>query len=483
MQAVHTHVCTPRGRDPLPQDTRTAEGQQRGDVPTSTHTLCARTCSPTQNTSPTFGKDVNCPVRPFPQVSAPRLGDWGDGGGVRAPGEGSLPPPRLQRAEAEAGVGGLGLGSARGSGGALRGNPSAPVPWERRARPAPYVKNSAAAGTASRGCRGAGAPGLRGPGSVTGQGPGGGRRGDLRAGGPGAPVPFSESESQLAQPRALVVSPLIRAGVLSGATQPSGPQLEGPSPLGCEFEAPLAPPARRTPPRRRRANSAPTWLSWRRAARAFTSAWGGVRGPRPAAAGRSRLYHRRGAQPLRPVPPRRPGGGGAATPPRPAPPQRDSPGVPAPRPWPRRDSTQGSAGPPPHGLCLGWPCRGGGQERKEVGLDHLCTHSYPLQQWGAKNRLGSLLNVQNPRPHPGQIPQSGEGFGDLRFKQGPKRSWCRVHGLRFQKLSALHGRRINFGRRREGGGESRKPALGSSEYLIFASFTHSPNSRCSTLGS
>lgn len=75
-----------------------------------------------------------------------------------------------------------GLGPQRlGGGGSLRGNPSAPVPWERRVRPAPYVKNSAAAGTASGGCWGAGgASRLRGPGWETGRGPG--RRGEGTSG-------------------------------------------------------------------------------------------------------------------------------------------------------------------------------------------------------------------------------------------------------------------------------------------------------------
>lgn len=49
---------------------------------------------------------------------------------------------------------GIPKGEGRGeSGGSLGCNPSALVPWERRVRPAPYVKNSGEAGaTASSGC-------------------------------------------------------------------------------------------------------------------------------------------------------------------------------------------------------------------------------------------------------------------------------------------------------------------------------------------
>lgn len=213
------------------------------------------------------------------------------------------------------------------------------MPWERRDRPAPYVKNSAAAGTASSGCWGAGAPRLRGArlGAWTGSCQGAERG----APGPGVRVPFSESESQLAQPAALVVSPLIRAGFLSGATQPSGPQVGRTLTPGMRVRGPPRPrPAAGTtrppaPPCRRRANSAPTCRSWRRAARAVTSAWGGVQGPRPAAAGCSRLYHRLGARPLRPVPPRRPA----------------APAGEEPRPRPVQPRPSGTApGSPPRGL-------------------------------------------------------------------------------------------------------------------------------------
>lgn len=157
-------------------------------------------------------------------------------------------------------------------------------------------------------------------------------------------------------------------------------------------------------------------------ARAVTSAWGGVQGPRPAAAGGSRLYHRLGARPLRPVPPRRPppGGGGAATPPRPAPPQRDSPGVPAPRPWPLSDSRQGSAHPPPHGLCRGWgwQCWGGGQREEGSGSGPSVHPQLPAPAMGRpddlgpyRNHWGSLLAVQDPGPPPGRFSSPGRGSG------------------------------------------------------------------------
>lgn len=60
---------------------------------------------------------------------------------------------------------GIPKGEGRGeSGGSLGCNPSALVPWERRVRPAPYVKNSGEAGaTASSGCWGVGVSRLRGP--------------------------------------------------------------------------------------------------------------------------------------------------------------------------------------------------------------------------------------------------------------------------------------------------------------------------------
>lgn len=120
-------------------------------------------------------------------------------------------------------------------------------------------------------------------------------------------------------------------------------------------------------------------------------AWGGVQGPRPAAAGRSRLYHRLGAQPLRPVPPSRPGGGGAATPPRPAPPKQGSPGVPAPRTWPLNDFTAGLSRPAAScpssrvGVTvLRWGSQRGKMGGSELlGLDPLCIRIYPFQQWGS----------------------------------------------------------------------------------------------------
>lgn len=105
-----------------------------------------------------------------------------------------------------------------------------------------------------------------------------------------------------------------------------GPQLEGPSPREAS-SSPPALPAPQEPPCGRRADSSPTSPSWRRAARAFTSRREGVQGPRPQPPGAPGRTTAR-SQPLRPVPPRRPRGGGAATPPSPAPPRRDSPGSP-----------------------------------------------------------------------------------------------------------------------------------------------------------
>lgn len=93
-------------------------------------------------------------------------------------------------------TGRLALRRTRGVWGSFRGNPSAPVPWERRVRPAPYVKNSGAAGVpVFSGCSGAGGLSSRALGLVTELGPGGGRGGGLQ--GPRAHVPFTEPESEL----------------------------------------------------------------------------------------------------------------------------------------------------------------------------------------------------------------------------------------------------------------------------------------------
>lgn len=165
------------------------------------------------------------------------------------------------------------------SGGSLGCNPSALVPWERRVRPAPYVKNSGEAGaTASSGCWGAGVSRQRAPVLVTGQGPGGGGAGKGPTG-PGGACPIPSLSPSFPPPRVLSVSPPIPGGLLVRGY----PTHQAPGRRTLTRDAgsrPLPPlPAPQIPPCRRLANSAPTSLSWRRAARAFTSRGEGSRVP------------------------------------------------------------------------------------------------------------------------------------------------------------------------------------------------------------
>lgn len=189
--------------------------------------------------------------------------------------------------------------------------------------------------TASSGCCG-GVSRQRGPVLVTGQGPGGGRGRDLQ--GPGAHVPFPESESELPPPRVLGVSPPIPGGLLVRGypthqapglrTLPPGRGFEASLVLACAAEPPMqAPGELRSNSTKLAAGCAGLYL-----------AWGGVQGPRPpqlpGAPGCTTASARSPSGQSRPA---AWAGGGAATPPRPAPPRQGSPGVPAPRPRPPKD--------------------------------------------------------------------------------------------------------------------------------------------------
>lgn len=173
-QAVNTHVPAHQSLvpaledDSLPRTHRQTDGQQRGGMPTQARMhSCTRPAPPVHNPNPRSETHLNYRVLPSPLGLFPTIGGGGAGGygvGLRVPGGVTSAGP-ISR--------GLGKRQERvgwnpkghGSGGSLRGNLSTVVPWERRVRPAPYVKNSAAAGTASRGWgRGGGA--LRQPGQV-----------------------------------------------------------------------------------------------------------------------------------------------------------------------------------------------------------------------------------------------------------------------------------------------------------------------------
>lgn len=123
------------------------------------------------------------------------------------------------------------------------------MPWERRVRPAPSVKNSGAAGaTASSCCCGAGAS--RRPGPRFGD-----RKGSWRGWGGGEGtypaqegMSFPECEYELPQPAVLGVSPPILGGLLV----PDCLTLRGPDPgiliSGCGFEPSSTPDCATEPP-------------------------------------------------------------------------------------------------------------------------------------------------------------------------------------------------------------------------------------------
>lgn len=241
---------------------------------------------------------------------------------------------------------GIPKGEGRGeSGGSLGCNPSALVPWERRVRPAPYVKNSGEAGaTASSGCWGVGVSRLRGP--SFGDRTGSWREAGKGPTGPGAHVPFLESESELPPPRVLGASPLIPGGLLVQPTRlsnPPGPRPEDPYPGTWVRGLPRPYLRRRASPRPPPPSQTPGELRSNLTKLAagcagLYLAWGGVQGPRlpqlPGAAGCTTASARSPSGRSRPA---AGAGGGAATPPRPAPPRQGSPGVPAPRPPPPND--------------------------------------------------------------------------------------------------------------------------------------------------
>lgn len=322
-----------------------------------------------------------------------------------------------------------------------------------------------------------------------GTGPWQARRGHLRA---GAHVPF-EAESQPAQPGALVVSPLLRAGFLSGATPPAGRQWEGPAPLGGEVEPPPTPSPRLPagPPTPTQARGELRSNLAELAAGCAGLYLGLGRGPGSPARGCRALQAvpPPRAQPLRPVPRRRPAAPAGEEPrPRPVPPRPrgTAPGSP-PRGLgrcvtPRRGPPAAPARPL-SGVGVGvggWQCGGGGPREEASGSGSSGRPQPPTPAVGRPDRQpGSLQNPpgelvegaesQPPPPPRSRCRRPGRGSGICVSNWCPG-SWRRGR-LRSQKLLCTTDRAVMWG-----GGwrprEAREPALGGSEYLIFATCIH-----------
>lgn len=375
-------MSTPRGQflylednNPIRQDTQTGTGRgaaARWDVHTSTRTpLYTDVPLPFESWDPRSESLLNCPGAPLPHTSLPRASDRG--WRVEGPWGVRFRCPSSRRLGKRQDCVGWYAGGRGESGGSLGCNPSAPVPWERRVRPAPYVKNSGEAGaTASGGCWGAGVSRQWGPsfGDRTESWRGAGK-GPIGPGGACA-IPGVGRASPAPGPEC--ASPIPGGFFVRGYPTHQAPGRRTLTP-GRGFEASLAPACAAEPPMQAPGELRSNLTKLAAGCTGLYLAWGGVQGPRPpqlpGAPGCTTASARSPSGQSRPAPPPGPGEEPRPrpVPSRPAPPRQGSPGVPAPTPPPPTDFPHSSVDPLSRGLHLGWwwRWRGAGPARGKMG--------------------------------------------------------------------------------------------------------------------
>lgn len=122
----------------------------------------------------------------------------------------------------------------------------------------------------------------------------------------------------------------------------------------------------------------------------------------------------------------------------------------------------------------------GARESKEVGLGHLCTHNYPLQQWGAPTTLvftettWGACWLFRTQAHTEADSAALEGLGDLRFKQVPSDPGAESRAPLPETLLCRDGELILEGGLRGGGGGAQEVCTGEfwiSYFCIIPSLT------------